>query len=975
MSTATKTLPRELADTLEQRVERLQRACREGGISFHGAAGVDERLRKVLLASDFALAVLLSDIELLGDRLIGLVNDPRPANARATELDGEHDDAGMKRELRRFRKRESLRLIWRDVNGLDDVEATLHGSSVLAEVCLERALEHARQQVARRHGVVHDQQGNGQRLIVLGLGKLGGGELNFSSDVDLILAYRDNGTSDGERPVDADAWFARLTQQFIALLADVTADGYVYRVDLRLRPFGTAGRVALSFAAMEQYYQREGRDWERYAWIKARPVAGDLAAGRELLEMLRPFVFRRYFDYTAFAGLREMKALIDAEVARKDLAANLKLGPGGIREIEFIVQLVQLIRGGREPALRVRGLLPALAVCEQLGQIPSARARRLREAYLFLRRAENRVQMFADEQVHDLPDDPIQRERIARSLDYADWPSLLAESDRQRAAVTEEFDAVMAAPQRERGSSDASTWSTLWQRFRTNGVDAEALRELGIDPPDAAVNALQTLLSSPILRAAAARSRERIDRVLPLLMAAGAESKAPAACLPRLVELVHAVARRSAYLALLDEQPSALRRLVDVFTRSALLADRIIAHPLLLDELFDEGGDDRPAPLEDLRDGIARQLQTPAASDTELAVEVIQELRLAAQFRIGLALLGDSPDAEQAARELAGVAEIVLDAVLGLVIRDLKKEHGELAGLNLVILGYGSLGGEELGFSSDLDLVFVYDGVTSAQESDGKRPLDAQRYLTRLAQRVVHLLTTMTRSGRLYEIDMRLRPDGGKSLLVTTLETYAAYQRERAWTWEHQALVRARAVVGDAALVERFRKLRSEVLSREQDPAVLRAGILDMRTRWRAERDRSGVGKFDLKQGLGGVVDIEFLLQALVLEHGRGQPALLVPTNSAELIDAAAATGVLSGGQRDALRAAHEVLVRRALGCTLDARSRVLDRDAEIDQVCAQVSRVASELGLAFTPLVIPANAGTHFDLGGSGDDSKIKRH
>ena len=948
MTNAIKALPRELANTLEQRVERVQRACLDAGVKFHDDAGVDERLRKVLLASDFASAILLSDIQLLGDGLIALANDPRPASARASELDGDHDDAGMKRELRGFRKRESLRLIWRDVNGLDDVEATLHGSSVLAEVCLERALEHARDQVTRRHGVVHDQHGNGQRLIVLGLGKLGGGELNFSSDVDLILAYRDNGTSDGERPLDADAWFARVTQQFIALLADITADGYVYRVDLRLRPFGTAGRVALSFAAMEQYYQREGRDWERYAWIKARPVAGDRAAGNELLELLRPFVFRRYFDYTAFAGLREMKALIDAEVARKDLAANLKLGPGGIREIEFIVQLVQLIRGGREPALRVRGLLPALAVCEQLGQIPSARARRLREAYLFLRRVENRVQMFRDEQTHDLPDDPIDRERIARALDYAGWPSLLAASNQQRAAVTEEFDAVMAAPRRERDSADAPAWTTLWQRFRSEGVDAAALREHGIDPPEAAFNALQTLLSSPILHAAAARSRERIDRVLPLLMAAAAESKAPAACLPRLVELVHAVARRSAYLALLDEQPSALRRLVDVFTRSALLADRIIAHPLLLDELFDEGGDDRAPPLEDFRDGIVRQLQTPAASDTELAVEVIQELRLAAQFRIGLALLGASLNAEQAARDLAGVAEIVLDAVLGLVIRDLSEQHGGLPGLNLVILGYGSLGGDEMGFSSDLDLVFVYDGVASTQESDGKRPLDAQRYLTRLAQRVVHLLTTMTRSGRLYDIDMRLRPDGGKSLLVTQLEAYATYQRERAWTWEHQALVRARAVVGDDGLSQRFRELRAEVLSREQDPAVLRAGIVDMRTRWRAERDRSADNTFDIKQGLGGIVDIEFLLQALVLEHGSQHPALLMPTNSVELIAAATRTGVLTPAQGAALEAAHSMLLRRALGCTLDARSRVLARDAEIDKVAGEIVAIANALGLAF---------------------------
>ncbi|MEO7916384.1 MAG: bifunctional [glutamate--ammonia ligase]-adenylyl-L-tyrosine phosphorylase/[glutamate--ammonia-ligase] adenylyltransferase [Dokdonella sp.] len=942
------TLTRELADVMEQRLERLHRACCDAGISLHDDAGVDQRLRKVLLASDFALTILLSDLELLGDGLIELVNDPRPASARETVLDGEHDDADMKRALRRFRKRESLRLIWRDVNGLDDVEATLHGSSVLAEACLERALEHARAQVARRHGVVRDQHGVGQKLIVLGLGKLGGGELNFSSDVDLILAYRENGVSDGERPIDADAWFARLTQQFISLLADVTADGYVYRVDLRLRPFGTAGRVALSFAAMEQYYQREGRDWERYAWIKARPVAGDLRAGNALLELLRPFVFRRYFDYTAFAGLREMKALIDAEVARKDLAANLKLGPGGIREIEFIVQLVQLIRGGREPALRVRGLLPALAACEQLGQIPSQRARRLRSAYLFLRRAENRVQMFADEQTHELPEDPIIRERIARSLDLPDWPALLAASDQQRAAVTEEFDAVMAAPQRERGNADVAIWSGLWQRFIAHGVDEQALVKQGIDPPDAAVKSLQTLLASPILRAAAARSRERINRVLPLLMAAAAESRAPGACLARLVELVHAVARRSAYLALLDEQPAALRRLVDVFTRSALLADRIIAHPLLLDELFDEGGEVRLPAREELAAQIQRQIKASAGSDTEAAIELIQEQRLAAQFRVGLNLLGSDADAVQAARDLAGIAEIVLDVVLYLARRDLAEAHGELAGLQLVVLGYGSLGGEELGFSSDLDLVFVYDGVSTSQESDGKRPLEAQRYLTRLAQRVVHLLTTLTRSGRLYDIDMRLRPDGGKSLLVTQLHSYAAYQRERAWTWEHQALVRARAVAGDSSLAGRFRVLRADVLSRDQNPSELRDGIVDMRARWRAERDRSSDGDFDLKQGIGGIVDIEFLLQALVIEHGRVCPALLAPTNSADLIVAATDAGILSVAQGTALENAHALLLARALGCTLDGRSRVIVRDAELDEVIADVGKTTAALGLAF---------------------------
>jgi len=414
-------LPRALAAFLDERVARLEAACRDASVPFYDDAGVDDHLERVLLASDFAYESFLADPSLLGPDLLRLMSDPRHADARAGVFATSLTEAELMAELRRFRQREALRLIWRDLNDLDTVETTLAGASVLAETCIEAALAGAERKIAARHGVIRDARGAVQRMVIYGLGKLGGGELNFSSDIDLVFAYADGGTSDGERALDADAYYARIGQAFVALIAERNADGYVYRVDLRLRPFGTSGRTALSFAAMEQYYQREGRDWERYAWIKARAVGGDRSAGARLLDTLRPFVFRRYLDYTAFAGLREMKALIDAEVARKDLADDLKLGPGGIREIEFIVQLVQLIRGGREPALRARGLLPALASCEQLGYIPSGRAVKLRAAYRFLRRLENRVQMFADQQTHEIPADARTRERVALALGHADW--------------------------------------------------------------------------------------------------------------------------------------------------------------------------------------------------------------------------------------------------------------------------------------------------------------------------------------------------------------------------------------------------------------------------------------------------------------------------------------------------------------------------------------------------------------------------
>ncbi len=944
-------LPRSIAAFLDERLSRLESACRDASVPFYDDAGVDDHLQRVLLASDFAYESFLRDPTLLGPDLLRLMSDPRHADARAGVFATTLTEAELAAELRRFRQREALRLIWRDLNDLDTVETTLAGASVLAETCIEAALSGAERRVAARHGVIRDASGAAQRMVVFGLGKLGGGELNFSSDIDLVLAFAEPGISDGARPLDAEAYYARIGQAFVALLAERDADGYVYRVDLRLRPFGQSGRTALSFAAMEQYYQREGRDWERYAWIKARAVGGDRNAGARLLDALRPFVFRRYLDYSAFAGLREMKALIDAEVARKDLADDLKLGPGGIREIEFIVQLVQLIRGGREPALRVRGLLPALAACEQLGFIPSSRAVKLRAAYRFLRRLENRVQMFADQQTHAIPDDALVRQRIALALGWPDWDALAAELAVHRAAVSEEFAALMANDARAEMRREESAWTALWRSIASGGVDREALAEAGFSPPDEAAAEIESLLASSALRNMSARSRERLDRVLPLLFASAASSAQPSRCLARMLRLVQTVARRSVYLVLLDEQPAALRRLSEVLSASAFLAERVIAHPLLLDDLFDDRIDTAPPDRDAVAAELARRLATLDGADPEAEIELIQEVRQSALFRIGLAFLGRRIDAAGAAHALAGVAEVVLNAVLRLAERDLVAAHGRLREgaaetAGFAVIGYGSFGGFELGFGSDLDLVFLYDGALAQHESDGARPIDGARWYTRLAQRIVHLLDVQTRAGKLYEVDVRLRPDGGKGLLVLGIDAYEAYLRERAWTWELQALVRARAVAGDAALGARFADVRRALLSASRDGARVREEVTAMRKRWRAERDRSDAERFDLKQGEGGLVDIEFLLQGMVLEHAAREPALLDDGSTPALIAAAEHCGALSPEDARVLAEAHSALLERAIDCTLDGRPRIAPRDAEIEATTANVRAVARKLGL-----------------------------
>lgn len=945
--------PQAIHQLLDSRMSRLDALCRDAGVPFYDDAGVDSHLERVLLASDFAFESFLNDPGLLGPELVRLMNDPRHADARIAPFAMTLSDEEFRSELRRFRRREAIRLIWRDVNHVDGVETTLTGASVLAEVCLETALRHAERQLAARHGVVRNARGEMQRLVVLALGKLGGGELNFSSDIDLVLAYEEHGSSDGVRPLEAEVWYARLCQHLISLLADRDRDGYAYRVDLRLRPFGNAGRIALSFTAMEQYYQREGRDWERYAWIKARPVAGDKAAGNRLLATLRPFVFRRYFDYTAFAGLREMKALIDAEVVRKDLADNLKLGPGGIREIEFIVQLVQLIRGGREPSLRVRGLVPALSACEQLGLISAKRAKGLLEAYRLLRRVENRAQMFADAQTHELPEEALARERVALALGFSDAGALETELNRHRGLVSDEFKSVMAASDTGRKVDQSGSCDALWQQSSPEFVDRDAFVAAGFEPVQPVIDALQGFLGSPILRAASTRSRERIDRIMPAMLSAAAQSSAPSACLVRLIGLVQAVARRSAYLALLDEQPAALKRLTSVFAASALLAERVIAHPLLLDEMLVDRGQEAPPGREQIEAEMARRLAAVHEPDLEREIDLLQEQKLAVQFHIGLAFLGERIDAVAAARALTDVAEAVLATALRIAERDLVAAHGRMNdrhgdGTAMAVIGYGSLGGSELGFGSDLDLVFIYDSAHANLESDGPRPLEGSRYYARLAQRFVHLLGMPTRSGKLYDIDVRLRPDGGSGLLVSSFDAYAAYQQARAWTWEHQALVRARTVAGDVSLGRRFAEVRASALQARGQGAQLHRQIVEMRTRWRQESDRSDSARIDLKQGLGALVDIEFLMQALVLEHAPTQPALLSATHTLDLIRISARLGLLNPGQAESLASAHALMLARSLASKLDAQPRLVRRDEALESACGQVLHVASELDMAF---------------------------
>lgn len=907
--------------------------CRDDDVELR------ERIGRIAIASDFAIETFVRQPALL-ERLAARPDAPAEPPPVLDEDNREQWPA----LLRRHRAAGSARLVWRDVLGLDDVEATLAGSTRLAEECLDIALQALEADFAQRHGVVRDREGRPQRLVVFALGKMGGGELNFSSDIDLVYAYEHDGESDGARVLDAEHYFARLGQQLAKLLDENTADGFSHRVDLRLRPYGNAGRVAWSFGAMEQYFQREGRDWERYAWQKARPVAGDIEAGERFLEGLRPFVYRRYLDFGALDGLRAMKAAITAEVARKELADDIKRGPGGIREIEFLVQALQLIYGGREPELRDRRLLPALRSLVQARQMGEEAGGALAQAYRFLRRLENRLQMLRDAQTHALPQNDADRGRIAAALDHADWDALRVALDEQRALVTGEFEALLA-PRRRRSAPDALT--SYWRALPDDG-DAQVLEQAGFIEAGNADAALRDFARSPGVRGLSDSARARLDRVMPSLLQAAAASSEPMLALRRLLALLQNVLRRSAYLALLDEQPAALARLVEVVTRSALLAERLAAYPLLLDELLDARIAGPLPGREDLHAACAAVAEGQD-DDAEAVLQALNEVRQALSFRIAMALRDGRQSATECACQLAWLADGVVMRVLRLAEHEVAAAHGRVPGARFAVIGYGSLGGEELGFGSDLDLVFLYDAPGGEHaHSDGARPVEATRWFARVAQKVVALLGAVTGAGRLYDVDVRLRPDGAKGLLVSSLASYREYQRERAWTWEHQALVRARFVAGDASLGADFEDVRAQTLGRARDAQAVCADVVAMRRRMRAELDRSDAAAFDLKQGEGGLVDLEFLLQYAVLAHSAERPSWLEPRSTPALIDATAASGWLDAEEAEALRGAHAVMVDAGLACTLDRRPRRVPVDDTIAEARRAITRTAQRHGLIF---------------------------
>ncbi|MEN0044890.1 MAG: bifunctional [glutamate--ammonia ligase]-adenylyl-L-tyrosine phosphorylase/[glutamate--ammonia-ligase] adenylyltransferase [Pseudomonadota bacterium] len=891
---------------------RLELASAEAsGQSWWRALAASEFLRRSIAAEPAtALAVM---------------EGATPDTVSSLEAAPRDDAEALGIALRTHRRRVMLAIAWRDLADRSGLGETLEALSALADQCLGVALAAARLAMHRRHGALRDAEGAVIPLFVICMGKLGGRELNFSSDIDIIFAYPVDGESDGRRPLSASEYCLREARIVIDLIDSNTAAGRVFRVDTRLRPFGEAGPLAISFPALENYLQLHGRDWERYAFVKARFVAGEGTALAPALAfhetVIRPFVYRRYLDFGVLASLRDMKAMIAREVQRRDLVDHLKLGPGGIREVEFVAQSLQLIRGGQMSQLRTERLYAALDAIAAAGLLDATAVDNLRRAYDVLRVCENRLQALDDRQVHALPTDEAGRRLLTLAMGTADWEALRHDLDGHRRLVSEAFEAMLF--QAEVGDDEGARWLD-----QSPEVLEAAVSDCGIADPEG-VSAALTKLRKQIARTPIDTvSRERLERFISGVIKALAAHPEPAVALQRVLGVAAAVLRRSAYLALLNEQPAALERLVSLAGMSGFLADQLAAHPPLLDSLLDTRWSLAPLDRAALADDLAAVEADLGPADSEARVQALARFARAAWFRIAVADVSETLPLMKVSDRLTDVAEIVLERVLDIAWSDLVARHGRPPGCGedrsrFAIVAYGKLGGWELGYGSDLDIVFLHD--VGAGDTDGAQPIDATMFVMRLARRIVHLLSVQTGDGQLYEVDTRLRPSGRSGLLVSSLSAFRRYQAEDAWTWEHQALTRARAVAGDADVCKRFETLRTEVLCRDVRRATLAQDVVAMRKKMRDNLSEAKAGEFDIKQDRGGMGDLEFLVQYLVLRHACEVPAVADWSDNMRQLDSLANAGLLdadtASGLQQAYRAFRAVIHRRSL----DRRGRVVN--------------------------------------------------
>ena len=843
------------------------------------------------------------------------------------------NDQQLSIALRQFRRQEMVRIAARDLAGWGDYHSTVAEVSALADVCISETLDLLYRWQCDEEGTPKgEQSGKPQRMIVVAMGKLGARELNFSSDIDLIFAYPEDGETRGRRPwISNQEFFTNLGRRLIKAINSNTADGFVFRVDMRLRPFGEAGALTSSFDAMEDYYQLHGRSWERYAWIKGRVVAGEQIAGETLMAMLRPFIYRRYFDYSAFESLREMKLMIARQVRKKGMLDDVKLGPGGIREIEFIGQAFQLVRGGAEKELQIRPILQVLPLLRDRGEISEAQYQTLVDAYIFLRNTEHRIQEYEDRQTQRLPESDERRELMAESMAFKTWDLFYAQLTQHRDAVQQQFEQLFSVEGEE--ESETHSFPEIWEQIR-DGETTEALNQW-FENSESITQSLQQLMESHSIQSMSREGQHRLDRLMPLLIEAATELECADGSLLRVIRLVEGIGRRSVYFSMLAENSQSLQHLLTLLQKSSWIAEQLAQTPMMLEELMSVRSVVMPTGAEPLMSELELLSSRVDVDDLEQQMELMRHFQRRNILKIAAVDVMDRLPVMKVSDALTWISESLVAHSFRLCWNEMTRRMGQprkrsegVASPGFVAIGYGKMGGLELGYGSDLDMVFLHDGDPESPFSRKQRSVSRREFYVRLGQRMIHLMTTRTMSGRLYEIDSRLRPNGNSGLLVTDLEGFRSYQLEAAWTWEHQALIRARAVFGGEAAIQQFEAIRHEVLSQKRDPEKLRSDVCEMREKMRESLGHCKAGEIHLKQMEGGMVDIEFIVQYLILLWAAEYPALLRWSDNVRQIESLAKEKRLSRKDAATLVQNYRQFRRRAYHLFLENRSaRVADQE------------------------------------------------
>lgn len=881
---------------------------------LHGAQAIEqhkEEIFAVWYASSFIRRVCVSQPLWLQDLLTeGDLHVNRERESYGTRLQPAFSEADsvedLQRRLRRLRVAEFARIAWRDLQQYATVRQTLYELSTFAQVCIDGVLSWCFDQLQSRPHAGEMERSLPRRIVVFALGKLGGHELNFSSDVDLIFAYADDDLGPLRNQQDEiAALYVRLVQRFIKILSQQTQDGFVFRVDTRLRPFGNAGTLVPSFAAIDQYFQTHGRDWERYVWLKAGAIAGDVQAGERFLEeQVTPFVYRRYLDYGAMQSLREMKSLIDQKARKSAAHTNVKIGEGGIREIEFIAQMFQLIYGSKDTNLRTRSTLDSLKYLGASGMLTHENVIDLAPAYLFLRKAENGLQMRDDQQIYTLPTQAPAREQYAYLLGMEDWEKFYAEYVLYTDGVSKVFQSLLQTNEvdDDEAAVKDDDFASLWRQIEDEGHCTEILTKhfATVEDTEKVYRRLCEFSQGGVVQQLVPLSRQRLDGFIPVLLRYTSKMEKPFLVLDRFLGILEKIVQRSTYISLLVENQNKLKTLFRLVEASQWVTRYISIYPLLLDEVLRVDESYEPPDLFEMRQQLKAVMQS-ISDDLEKYMERLREFKHAQVIQIAAADILQNFPVMKVSDHLSWLADTCIDNAVGRAYLDLTAKHGNPSCVKdgeefvpeLLVVEYGKLGGLELGYGSDLDVVFLHNSEGSSCETDGEKKVHNDVFFTRLVQRALHLLTTVSAAGKIFDIDVRLRPYGASGPIVCSLTAYENYLRNEAWLWELQALIRARPVTTDTPLADHFAAVRQAILCQPREIAEVRRSIIEMRQKIVAEHGSKKSAEFNIKKDAGGIIDIEFIVQFHVLAYASKHRELCRFTDNVRILDACVEAGLI----------------------------------------------------------------------------------